>query len=41
VGRLSLGIGGLGSVYRIPRALERDYGDAPLSFMIFVRGMLR
>jgi hypothetical protein len=32
-----LGIGGLGSVYRLPDALTPYYGSHPVSFMLFVR----
>lgn len=34
---LHAGVGGMGSVHLIPHALERYYGDTPLSFAIFAR----
>src|SRR5262249_20793569 len=41
VRRLSFGVGGLASVYHVPRALEPAYGGGPVSFMLFVRGAVR
>ena len=40
-GHVSWGVGGLASVYHVPRALEPAYGDGPVSFMLFVRGAAR
>ncbi len=37
---LMLGIGGLASLYGLPSALKASYGSSPVSFMLFVRGML-
>jgi hypothetical protein len=34
---LKFGVGGLGSIFLLPSALETSYGDTPLSFMIFGR----
>jgi hypothetical protein len=34
---LSLGLGGLGSVYGIPSALKPSYSSSPISYMLFVR----
>jgi hypothetical protein len=34
---VSLGIGGLGSAYAYPSALDAAYGSSPLSYMVFVR----
>lgn len=34
---LSLGIGGLGSVYALPASLKAAYGAEPLSYMLFTR----
>jgi hypothetical protein len=34
---LRAGVGAMGSVHPIPHALERHYGDTPLSFAIFAR----
>lgn len=34
---VSLGLGGLGSLYALPDRLEPHYGDNPASFMIFAR----
>ncbi len=36
-GRIGLGLGVLGSVYRIPRDLESVYDSNPVSLMLFVR----
>jgi hypothetical protein len=38
---LAFGIGGLGSVYALPDALEPAYSENPVSFMIFARLKLR
>jgi hypothetical protein len=40
-GSLHLGVGGLASVYALPQDLEPSYGDSPVSFMVFLRGVLR
>jgi hypothetical protein len=37
---LSLGFGGLASVYELPSDLKRSYGDSPASYMLFVRAMI-
>jgi hypothetical protein len=34
---LKLGVGGVGSLYALPGALDPHYGDNPASFMLFVR----
>jgi hypothetical protein len=36
-GPLAFDAGALGSAYRVPDALEGEYGSSPLSFMVFVR----
>jgi len=37
---LSLGVGGLGSVFGLPSALKPSYGSSPISYMLFVRAKL-
>lgn len=37
---LSLGVGGLASIYGLPSALKNSYGSSPASYMLFVRAML-
>jgi hypothetical protein len=37
---LSLGFGGLASVYELPSDLKPSYGDSPASYMLFVRAMI-
>jgi hypothetical protein len=34
---LKVGLGGLGTVYALPSALDKAYGQTPLSFMVFAR----
>jgi hypothetical protein len=41
VSHVTFGLGALGSVYRIPSDLESAYGDHPVSFMIFLRSVVR
>jgi hypothetical protein len=38
---LSLGLGALGSLYRLPAALDPAYGSSPASYMVFTRVKLR
>jgi hypothetical protein len=38
---VGVGIGGLVSVYRIPGELEPSYDGSPVSFMVFLRGVVR
>jgi len=38
--RVTLGVGGLGSVYVLPGSLTATYGDTPTAFMFFVRAKL-
>ncbi len=41
IGRfLKFGIGGLASVHFVPDDLEPEYGDLPISYMLFVRAKL-
>jgi hypothetical protein len=37
---VKLGLGGLGSVYALPSALDNAYGKMPMSFMLFARASL-
>jgi hypothetical protein len=37
---LSLGFGGLASIYGLPSDLKPDYGASPTSYMLFVRAMI-
>jgi hypothetical protein len=37
MGPLGFRVGALGSLYRVPDALENEYGSSPASFMLFVR----
>jgi hypothetical protein len=42
VGRVGLGVGGLGSVHFVPESIADDYGSRkPRSFMVFARGQIR
>jgi hypothetical protein len=41
IGHVSVGAGALASLYGIPRDLEPSYGEHPVSFMIFLRSILR
>jgi hypothetical protein len=38
---VSLGLGGLGSLYSLPAALEPAYGTGPASYMLFTRLKLK
>jgi hypothetical protein len=40
IGRVGVGIGGLLSLYELPEDLKPAYGDSPVSFMLFLRGMV-
>ena len=38
---LSLGLGGMGTVYDLPRGLDHAYGVNPMSYMLFTRLKLK
>jgi hypothetical protein len=41
IGRIGVGVGGLLSVYALPEELKPAYGANPVSFMLFLRGLVR
>jgi hypothetical protein len=41
IGRIGVGVGGLLSVYTLPEELKPAYGDSPVSFMLFLRALVR
>ena len=41
IGRVGVGIGGLLSLYQLPEELKPAYGDSPVSFMLFLRSIVR
>ena len=41
IGRVGVGIGGLMSLYQLPDELKAAYGDSPVSFMLFLRSIVR
>jgi hypothetical protein len=40
-GRVGVGIGGLLSLYHLPDEVRAAYGDSPVSFMLFLRTIVR